>query len=202
MGRSPKLGALNLSHNAQTPTMSSRAASPPPAGSQSPISTARTADNGARNDSAQSATAARILLRLREKIVRIRGPDATLASRGEQEADALFSIIAEMGTVLRGEQSEATLSAVDASMTPIAKVCVLLCLKSFCYLSSDHALNFFVGSLLSRLLSLVFFQNRTTRTFTARRESARSNRKTHTRDAGMLRRFSTCNPSCCGPPRG
>jgi hypothetical protein len=50
----------------------------------------------------------RIILRLRERVVRFCGLDGTTLGNeasGEKEADALFSIIAELGVVLRGEHS-------------------------------------------------------------------------------------------------
>jgi len=53
----------------------------------------------------------RIILRLRERVLRSCGLEGTVATLGieefrrEKEADDLFSIIAELGVVLRGEHS-------------------------------------------------------------------------------------------------
>ena len=46
--------------------------------------------------------------------MRLRSPEVASGS-GEKEADALFSVISEMGATLRGEQSDATLGSVDSS---------------------------------------------------------------------------------------
>jgi hypothetical protein len=86
--------------------------------------------NATSGDSA--ASAARILLRLRERVVKIKSPmndhhQAHGGEAGELEADSLFGIIAEIGALLRGEQSDATLQAVDGGMTPKPRVSLFFC---------------------------------------------------------------------------
>jgi hypothetical protein len=81
--------------------------------------------NATSGDSA--ASAARILLRLRERVVKIKSPEAHGGEAGELEADSLFGIIAEIGALLRGEQSDATLQAVDGGMTPKPRVSLFFC---------------------------------------------------------------------------
>jgi len=54
--------------------------------------------------------------------VRIRSPEGCHGESGEREADSLFGFIAELGALLRGEQSDATLQAVDDKMTPPSRV--------------------------------------------------------------------------------
>ena len=50
------------------------------------------------------------------------GESARRGESGEREADSLFGFIAELGALLRGEQSDATLQAVDDKMTPPSRV--------------------------------------------------------------------------------
>jgi hypothetical protein len=80
------------------------------------------------------ASAARILLRLRERVVKIKSPEAESGNAGEREADTLFGIIAEIGALLRGEQSDATLQAVDDGTTPKARVSLFFCALRVSYL--------------------------------------------------------------------
>jgi len=94
-------------------------------GSPSRTSGAVLGTNATSGDSA--ASAARILLRLRERVVKIKSPEAHGGEAGELEADSLFGIIAEIGALLRGEQSDATLQAVDGGMTPKPRVSLFFC---------------------------------------------------------------------------
>ena len=52
----------------------------------------------------------RIVSRLREKLSRLGRPDVSAAAGGEKEADMLFTVIADMRALLRGEHSDTSLS--------------------------------------------------------------------------------------------